>query len=144
RRALSERTDLDIAKKNVSANDVTLHYLRDQLLPQADLVALYGFSGIGGAQYLFAPGATGVNRIPVGTVPGGYGNALSTLFNANYPRWTVQLNFSYPLGTSSQEASVARARVQMSQVEAQVKQIELQVANDVTNAVIQVQNAAES
>src|SRR5262249_47479199 len=77
-------------------------------------------------------------------VPGGYGNALSTLFNANYPRWTVQLNFSYPLGTSSQEASVARARVQMSQVEAQVKQIELQVANDVTNAVIQVQNAAES
>jgi len=32
----------------------------------------------------------------------------------------------------------------MSQVEAQVKQIELQVANDVTNAVIQVQNAAES
>ena len=28
RRALSERTDLEIAKKNIAANDVTLKYLR--------------------------------------------------------------------------------------------------------------------
>src|SRR5262245_33645172 len=54
------------------------------------------------------------------------------------------MNFSYPLGLSSQEASVARARVQMNQVQAQVKQIELQVATDVTNAAINVQNTAEA
>jgi outer membrane protein len=39
---------------------------------------------------------------------------------------------------------VARARVQLTQVQAQMKQIELQVATDVTNAAIQAQNTAES
>src|SRR6185436_19974606 len=37
RRALSERTDLAIAKKSVEENDVTLRYLREQMKPQADL-----------------------------------------------------------------------------------------------------------
>jgi outer membrane protein TolC len=50
---------------------------------------------------------------------------------------------SYPLGVSSQQASVARARVQQNQVVAQTRQIELQVATDVTNAVINVQSGAE-
>ena len=52
-----------------------------------------------------------------GTIPGGYGDALGDAVPArNYPRWTVALNLSYPLGVSSQEASVARARVQLNQV----------------------------
>jgi len=44
---------------------------------------------------------------------------------------------------SSQQASVARARVQLGQVQAQVKQIELQVATDVTNAAVTAQSNAE-
>ena len=142
RRALSERTDLEIAKKNIAANDVTLRYLVDQMRPQADLAATYGLVGLGGTQLLTS--GTGVNRVVTGRVPGGYGDALSTLFGNNYPRWTVALNLSYPLGVSSQEASVARARVQLNQVQAQTKQIELQVATDVTNAALTSQSAVES
>ena len=142
RRALSERTDLEIAKKNIAANDVTLRYLVDQMRPQADLAATYGLVGLGGTQLLTS--GSGVNRVVTGTVPGGYGDALSTLFGNNYPRWTVALNLSYPLGVSSQEASVARARVQLNQVQAQTKQIELQVATDVTNAALTSQSAVES
>ena len=142
RRALSERTDLEIAKKNIAANDVTLKYLVDQMRPQADLAATYGLVGLGGTQLLTS--GTGVNRVVTGTVPGGYGDALSTLFGNNYPRWTLQLNMSYPLGVSAQEASVARARVQLNQVQAQTKQIELQVATDVTNAALTARSAVES
>ena len=142
RRALSERTDLEIAKKNIAANDVTLKYLVDQMRPQADLLTSYGLVGLGGSQLITT--GTGVNREVTGSIPGGYGNALSTLFGHNFPRWTVQLNMSYPLGVSSQEASVARARVQLNQVQAQTKQIELQVATDITNAALTSQSAAES
>lgn len=142
RRALSQRTDLEIAKKNMQANDITLSFLRDQLKPQADLVTTYGLVGLGGSQLITT--GTGVNRTVTGSLPGGYLDALRTLFNSNFPRWTVQMNFSYPLGHSAQEASVARARVQLSQVQAQLKQIELQVATDVTNAAIQAQTNAES
>src|SRR5262245_3943792 len=48
RRALSQRTDLQIAQKDVQMNDVTLKYLDDQTKPQADLVATYNLQGIGG------------------------------------------------------------------------------------------------
>jgi outer membrane protein TolC len=143
RRALAERTDLEIAKKNIAANDVTLRYLVDQMRPQADVSATYGLVGVGGTQFVFDPNASGVNRTPIGTIPGGYSDALSTLFGNNFPRWTVALNLSYPLGVSAQEASVARARVQLNQVQAQTKQIELQVATDVTNAAINVQSGVE-
>ena len=142
RRALNERTDLEIAKKNIAANDVTLKYLVDQMRPQADLTATYGLIGLGGTQ-LLTTGGNGVNREVIGTIPGGYIDALSTLFRTNYPRWTVQMNFSYPLGVSAQEANVARARVQMNQIQAQTRQIELQVATDVTNAVLTAQSNTE-
>ncbi len=142
RRALSERTDIEIAKKNMQSNDVTLRYLQDQLRPQADLVATYGLQGLGGSQLITT--GQGVNRVTVGSIPGGYKDALTTLFNGNYPRWTVAMNFSYPLGLSAQEASAARARVQLRQVQAQIKQIELQVATEVTNAALTAGSNAEA
>ena len=126
RRALSERTDLAIAKKSVLSNDVTLRYLNDQTKPQADLQATYGLQGVGGN--LLERDLTQLGSPIKDVVPGGIGDAFSTLFRNNYPRWTVQMNISYPLGLSSQEAAVARARVQLSQIQAQMKQIELQVA----------------
>ena len=78
------------------------------------------------------------------TIPGGINDAFSSLLNNRYPSWTVGLNLTYPIGTSTQDAAVARARVQLSQVEAQVKQIELQVATEITNAAINQRNTAES
>jgi len=119
----------------MQANDVTLRFLRDQLKPQADLTLAYVPQGLGGVQLNRQSNGTLGSTI-VSTIPGGIGDAFSSLFRNAYPQWTAQVNFSYPLGTSSQEASVARARVQMSQVQAQVKQVELQVATDVTNAAV--------
>ena len=141
RRALAERTDLDVARKTVTENDVTLKYLSDQLKPQLDFVGSYGLVGLGGSQYTYdASSGTGVNRIPSGVIPGSYNDSLNSLFTGGNPRWTAQLNFSYPIGASSQEASVARAKVQLNQVNAQMKQIELQVATDVTNAAVTAQS----
>jgi outer membrane protein len=135
-RALSQRTDLEIAKRDTQMNDVTLRYLRDQLKPQVDLQTNYGFQGVGGTQLLRGSTLGGTPTI----VPGGAGDTFSTLFHNAYPTWTAQLVVSYPLGTSAQEASVARARVQLNQVQAQVRQIELQIATDVTNAAVTAQS----
>ena len=139
RRALSERTDLAIAKKTEEQNDVTLKFLQDQLRPQADLVGTYGVTGIGGTQLIRATNlGGGVQNV----IPGGIGDAFSSLFGNNFPRWTLQVNLSYPLGLSSQQAAVAKARVQINQIQAQLKQVELQVATEVTNAVVTTQSDA--
>ena len=140
RRALNERTDILIAKKTEAQNDVTLRFLQDQMRPQADLVGTYGLAGIGGTQLVRATNLGGGIQ---NTIPGGLGDAFSTLFRNDFPRWTLQLNISYPLGLSSQQASVAKARVQLNQIQAQLKQVELQVATDVTNAVVTARSNAE-
>ena len=143
RRALGERTDLEIAKKNIAINDVTLKLLEDQTLPQTDLVATYGLQGIGGTRFERSSSGT-LGAAPTTIVPGGLGDTFHAMFANTYPTWNVQLNLSYPIGTSTQKASVARARVQVNQVQAQVKQIELQVATDVTSAALTAQSNAEA
>jgi outer membrane protein TolC len=144
RRALSQRTDLTIAQKTVQENDVTLKYLDDQTKPQADFQANYGLGGIGGTQIQrTGTGIGGVGGTITNVVPGGYADALSSIFHTDYPRWTVAVNMSYPIGLSAQKASVARARVQLNQVQAQMKQIELQVATEITNQAITIRSNIE-
>ncbi len=143
RRALSERTDLQIAKKTVEENDVTLKLLTDQLKPQADLAVTYQTQGLGGTQ-LVRTNSGVLGSTVTSTIPGGITDAFSSLFRSLYPVWTAQVTLSYPIGLSVQKASVAKARVQLNQIQAQLKQIELQVATDVTNAAISVQNNVEA
>jgi len=143
RRALSQRTDLEIARKNIQTNNLPLSFLRNQTLPTVDLQVNYGVQGVGGP--FLRRSNTGVLGSSITeTVPGGLADALTSLFNASYPRWSAQVNVSYPIGLSSQDAAVARGRVQLNQVEAQLRQIELQIATDITNASIQVRNTSEA
>jgi outer membrane protein len=139
--ALSNRTDVLQARKNLEANDITLDLLSNQTLPQADLIARYQASGVGGTR--FETTGNSVNRIVTAVIPGGYLDALDTLFRQKLPTWSFQVNFSYPLGTSAADAAIARARIQQSQIEVQLRQLELQVTSDISNAAVQVQNTAE-
>jgi outer membrane protein TolC len=141
KRALGSRTDVLQARKNLEANDVTLRLLDNQRLPQINLQARYATTGIGGTTFVTT--GSGVNRQVSEIIPGGYMDALNTLFRNRLPTWSLGLNISYNLGTSAEDASIARARIQQSQIEVQLRQLDLQVTSDVSNAAIQVQNAAE-
>ena len=139
RTALGSRTDLQQARKTVEANDVTLRFLSNQRLPAVDLAANYGAQGLGGTQFIRQ--GSGLGSTVIGTIPGGYSNAWRTLTGRDYPTWNVQLNVNYPIGGSAAEASYARGRVQRNQSAAQLRALELQVATDVTNAALQVENS---
>ena len=132
-RALENRTDLQQSRKRLESNDLALANLSNQRLPALDLTASYGASGIGGPQFV----RSGLGGTVTETVPSGWGDALSTLAHLTAPQWNLALNLSYPLGASSAEANHARALVQKRQTVAQEKQLELQIATEVTNAAIQ-------
>jgi outer membrane protein len=143
KKALSSRTDVLQARKNLEANDITLRLLNNQKLPQVDLQTRYATAGVGGTTFITEQGDC-VNRCQIiGTNPGGYLDALDMLFRNRLPTWSMALNISYNLGTSAADASIARARIQQSQIEVQLRQLDLQVTSDVSNAAILVQNAAE-
>src|SRR5689334_14931396 len=63
------------------------------------------------------------------------GNVLSN----DFPTWTSSLNISYPIGRSTQEARLERARVQHSRAQAQRRNQELQITTQVRQAARQVQ-----
>jgi outer membrane protein TolC len=139
RRALENRTDLTQARRQIDSNNVTMRFMRNEMLPNLDLAASYGAQGLGGTQYIRQ--GSGLGSTVIGTIAGGYSNAFRTLAGRDYPTWNVQLNLSYPLGTSAAQANYARARIQLSQSTAQLRAMELQVATEVTNAALQVENS---
>ncbi len=136
-RALGERQDLLQARTRLEANDVTLRYLKNQTLPALDLVGGYSLQGLGGTQ--FVREGSGIGGPIIGTLPGGFGDALGNIRNAEFPTWNLGITVSYPLGGQA-DANYARARIQRSQTQAQIKALELTVATEVTNAALQVQS----
>ena len=137
RRALTSRTDLEQSKKQIQSNDVSIRSLSDAQLPALDLTASYGLAGIGGTQFVRPPGAA-LGAAPSQVIPSGFSDALSVLSDGRAPTWNFLVNFSYPLGTSPAEAATARAGLQQRQTIAQARQLELQVATEVTNAALLV------
>ena len=138
RKALENRTDLEQARQQIQSNDLSMRLMRNLTLPALDMTAAYGAQGLGGTQYRRQ--GSGVTSVIVGTLPGGYVDAFRTLTARDFPTWNFQLNLTYPVGASAAEANYARARVQLSQSTTQMRAMELQVATDVTNAALQVEN----
>lgn len=139
RRALSTRTDLETARRQLTSNEISLRNLTDQQLPALDLTASYGVVGIGGPQFL----RQGLGGQITNVITSGYTDALRILADRDAPTWNVGLSFSYPIGTSPAEANVARARLQQRQTIAQTRALELQIATEVTTAALQVEATRE-
>jgi len=140
RTALSQRTDLTVTKKNLEATDISLRAQHNQTLPDLQLIGIYNLSGQGGTQ-IDRDRLTGDIRQ---TFPGGYGDALRAISGWDAPQWNLQLQFAYPIGTSANEANLARQRLLRRQTEASLKATELQVATEVTSAALAVRNSLEA
>ena len=136
RTALDARTDVARTRRQLEINDVTLESLRNDSLPSLDLIGSFQLQGQGGTQ-LISPILGGPALLEI---PGGYGDAINNLVDADFPVWDVRLQLTYPLGQSSEKAAHARARLQVKQTQAQIRQIELQIAAEVTNAALQIES----
>jgi outer membrane protein len=140
RNALQKRTDLLRQTKSLEVNDVNIRYLRNQTLPDVNAQFDYGLTGLGGLNLIRGPGPFGPGSGSViDTVGRSYGATLGDLFANRYPQWTAQLNISYPIGASQQQANLARARIDYNQAQAQLKNQQLQVSTQVREAARQVQ-----
>ena len=135
RTALDQRPDLVRSRRQLDIDDINVRALRNETLPSLDLVGSYQLQGQGGTATLRG----GVLGGAVTTViPGGFGDALRQIRTANFPVWSVELQLSYPIGQSATDASYARARLEVQQTQARLRQLELQVATEVTSAAVQI------
>ena len=141
RYALEKRTDLVVARKNLESTNISLKYLHNQILPQVDLTASYAGYGTGGT---YLERSQSLGGAIIGTIPGGYSDALSIMRRFSYPRWSVGINLTYPIGMSTADAGLARAQVQYQQAVQQLKSLELSVATDLTTQALTVQSSLEA
>jgi outer membrane protein TolC len=135
RNALDKRTDLQQARKTLESSDINLRYARNQILPDVNLQVNYGVTGLGGTQFVRGAGFPGP---VISQIDRGFGSVLGDLFTNDFPNWTVSLTVGYPIGVASAEANLARSRLQYSQSQVQIKNLELQVSTQVRDAARQV------
>ena len=130
RNALEKRTDLFAARKNLENAESLVTLAKNQELPQIDLIAAYGTTGVGGTLIE----REGLGGPIISTLPGGYGDALSNVFGRDFPTWTLGFNISYPIFNRAADANEARAEVSREQTRASLRRLELQVTAEVRSA----------
>ena len=130
RNALQKRTDILAAQRSLENAESAVQLARNQELPQIDVVAAYGTTGVGGTQIE----REGFGGPVVRTVPGGYGDALGNVFGRDFPTWTFGFNISYPIFNRQADAAEARAEVTREQTRANLRRLEMQVTAEVRSA----------
>ncbi|HLE60907.1 MAG TPA: TolC family protein [Thermoanaerobaculaceae bacterium] len=104
--ALERRPDLRQRELETEIDQIGVLAARNSVLPQLNLSLNYGLSGVGGTQRIVDPNTGQV----IGTIPGGWDDALSQIFDRDYNQWSAGLSFSYPLQNTTARATLAQKR----------------------------------
>jgi len=143
--AIKQRPDLVLAEEQEKNSQEVLKGSRSALLPELNLVA--SMQNNGGAGSLNPNlGSTGgvTSPSPPANLLGGYGSAVSQIFNRDFPDYTVGFQFNIPFRNRIAKADAARDQLQFQQSRVQIEKLHSQVRLQVGNAFIAVQQARES
>jgi HAE1 family hydrophobic/amphiphilic exporter-1 len=131
-RALRERTDLQQTRKALERTTLGERFYENQTKPGLDLRVDYNSTGLAGTQLVRGEGA--FPPPVIGEVKRSYGDLLGDIFTNSFPTWVISLNFSYPIGTSNAEASLARTRLEERQQGLNQRNLELSIVSQVRDA----------
>jgi outer membrane protein TolC len=104
--ALQRRPDLKQMELETEINQINVMSARNAVLPQLNLGLNYGFAGVGGTQTIVDPDTGEV----IETIPGGWSDAQSQIWNRDYNQWSAGITFSYPLENTAAKANLAQQR----------------------------------
>ena len=128
--ALASRTDLLSLKKRVESTDINVSYLKNQKLPEVNVVANYGVVGIAGTQIDWDYS----NFTERSRSQRSFADALRDVFGNDFRAWSLQFVVRYPIGTSAADAALAATRLQRQQQVTTIRELEMQVTNQVRDA----------
>jgi outer membrane protein TolC len=135
--ALTNRTDIARLKKQLDNVDVNMKFNQDARMPALDVVANYNLIGLAGTQFVYGDSQAFPPPI-LGQTNRSFADALGDVFGNDFRTWSVQLQFSYPIGRSVADAALASTRLQRQQGTNDLRNLELLVATSVRDAARQV------
>ncbi len=128
--ALESRPLLAQKRYELETRGLNVKLARNAVLPQLDLEASYGFSGLGG-KLEYEDEETG----EVISVPGGFNDALEQITRLDFPHWEIGLNLTMPLGNHAARGTLAQRRFELARAQAEMRAIEQQIVREVRTAV---------
>jgi outer membrane protein len=135
-RAIAQRADIETARQNLKISEMSLELSKNAIKPSLGLTASYALSGVGGPFYQ----RSGFGGTAVLVEDGGYFDAVRSIVKNETPTWNLTLNFSKPLGLSSQKANHQRSLLGLEQTKTAMKKTELDIETQVTRAGLDVQS----
>ncbi len=136
--ALANRTDIARQRKLNDNVEVNLQFNQNQRMPALDLVASYNLIGLAGTQFVFDPDSQTFPPSILSQSQRSFTDALSDVFGNDFRTWSVQFQFSYPIGRSVSDAALASNRLQRQQGSSDLRNLELQVVTAVRDSGRQV------
>jgi len=153
--AFGKRPELQEEALNLLNGEIDIKATRNALLPIATVSAQYGTVGLAGNQPQLGTPVAGVGtqlvdangnpvnvfiptstRPVVGATPGGFTDAMSSLFHSTFPDYQVSFNVQIPIRNRSAQADNQRAILTQRQLETQLQQLKNAALLDVRNTYI--------
>lgn len=111
-KGMNDNPDLKALESDLKTRQLNTKLASNAMKPQLDLKGSVGLTGLGGTTILttddFPP-------VIIGTIPGGYGDALSTL--PDNPTFAIGLVLGLPIGNKAAKADYVRADLDRKQAE---------------------------
>ena len=136
--ALAERPELRFQQLDIEQARLETQFARNQERPTLDLDVSYGLVGLGG-DVLVEDEETGQVR----RIPGGIGDAFSNITGFDFPGWTAQLTFGYPLQNRTARAARAIAEIDLERAESAMEDARSAIITEVRGAARRVETAAK-
>jgi len=131
--AFENRPEYDMQKIAISSKELSIRYTKNQMRPAVDLVASITPNGLDGRRYIVED-VFGERKI-IDIIEGGFGGAMKDLFSLDYRDWNIGFNISLPIQNRAAESAHARSKVELTQEEARLKNLELSIILEVRQAV---------
>jgi len=117
RTAFECRYDYQAVLVGADVQNVRLKFARNQMLPQLDLIATYGFNGLDAS----------------------FAQSEGQIFTGNTPQWSIGVNFQIPLGNRQPREQYNSIAGQKEQAILRIKESELTVSVDVDTVISRIE-----
>lgn len=124
--ALDSRPELAREQLALRGREIQAAYYRSQTKPRLDLVARYGFNGVGG-DVVVRDNEGNV----ISSLPGGWDDAFDQVTGADFPGWSVGVEFGMPLQNRAARARATTAELALDQGRVGIEQLRQQVEAEV-------------
>jgi outer membrane protein TolC len=140
--AFNNRPDIDMAKLDLVNYKIYVRYRKNQLLPDLSLQASYYTNGLGGTQFVYAPGNNPFfHGEPIGTIEKSIWDAIKESIDNKYSNYSISLNLKVPLNNKKERAQYTSAQLDLKKSLLALKNLENKIYSEVKNGIKNIQTS---